>query len=295
MALSLIGIISILGVFIIPEIVDKSIKYNTEMLVISLWPLLCYVIAKHIKLGEKSKLKPFMLDCVTYNIVVVGLIWLLEEIVFKYNYISADVIAESHMYVISVVAFLLYNIKVKKIKPDKWDIVCFAVIVGIIISFWVCNQERITTIIESMNYSKIDVDADGDLLNWISHRISMLQATVNGDFSGVNIHCIQPMMKGCSLAWLSSVSGWYTLAIILVLNAVILCLMGVYARKNDSVLISIVTISFILKFAIGLVANLFLIDSTSVGVPFIRNIYDIILLIIVLSYSQNNTKERIKI
>ena len=38
----------------------------------------------------------------------------IEEIVFKYNYISADVIAESYMYVISVVAFLLYNIKVRK-------------------------------------------------------------------------------------------------------------------------------------------------------------------------------------
>lgn len=287
-SLSMIGIISILGVFIIPEIVDKSIKYNTEMLVISLWPLLCYAIAKHIKLGEKIRLKPFMLDCVSYNIAVVGLIWLLEEIVFKYNYISADVIAESHMYVISVVAFLLYNIKVKKIKPDKWDIICLVAIVGIVISFWVCNQERIATIIESINYSKTDVDADVDFLNWISHRISMLQASVSGDFSGVNIHRIQPMMKGCSLAWLSSVSGWYTLAIILALNAVILCLMGVYARKNDSVLISIVTISFILKFAIGLLANLFLIYSTSVGVPFIRTTYDIMLLIIVFLYSQNN-------
>lgn len=287
-SLSMIGIISILGVFIIPEIVDKSIKYNTEMLVISLWPLLCYVIAKHIKLGEKIDLKPFVLDCVTYNIVVVGLIWILEEIVFKYNYISADVIAESYMYVISVVTFLFYNIRVKKIKPDKRDILCIALIICMLIFFWVYNQERIATIIESINYSKTDVDADGDFLNWISHRISMLQASVSGDFSGVNIHRIQPMMKGCSLAWLSSVSGWYTLAIILVLNAVILCLMGVYARKNDSVLISIVTISFILKFAIGLVANLFLIYSTSVGVPFIRTTYDIMLLIIVFLYSQNN-------
>lgn len=224
MSLSLIGIISISGVLVLSEIAGKSIKYNTEMLIISLWPLLCYVIAKHIKLGEKSKLKPFMLDCVTYNIVVVGLIWLLEEIVFKYNYISADVIAESYMYVISVVVFLLNNIKVKKIKPDKWDIICFAVIAGIVISFWLYNQERITTIIESMNYSKIDVDADGDLLNWISHRISMLQATVNGDFSSINIHRIQPMMKGCSIAWLSSANSWYIPALILVLNAVMVCL-----------------------------------------------------------------------
>ena len=50
-SLSLIGIMSILGVFIISEIVGKSIKYNIEMLVISMWPLLSYVIAKHIKLG----------------------------------------------------------------------------------------------------------------------------------------------------------------------------------------------------------------------------------------------------
>ena len=276
-----------MGVFIISEIVDKSIKYNTEMLVISLWPLLCYVISKHMKLGEKIVLKPFVLDCVSYNIVVIGLIWLLEEIVFKYNSISADVIAESYMYVISVVAFLLYNIKVKKIKPDKWDIICFVVIVGIVIFFWVYNQERITTIIESMNYIKTDVDADGDFLNWISHRFSMLQASVNGDFSSVNIHRIHPMMKACSLAWLSSICGWYIPALILVLNAVMVCFMVVYTKKNDSMLISMVTISFILKFVIGLAANLFLIYSTSVGVPFIRTTYDIMLLIIVFLYSPN--------
>ena len=191
------------------------------------------------------------------------------------------------MYVISVIAFMLYNIKVKKIKPDKGDIICFVAIVGIVISFWVCKQERIATIIESINRSKTDVDADGEFLNWISHRISMLQASINGDFSGVNIHRIHLMMKGCSLAWISSVSGWYIPALILVLNAVIVCFMAVYTKKNDSMLISIVTISFILKFVIGLVANLFLIYSTSVGVLFIGNIYDIIALFIILCYIKN--------
>lgn len=291
-SLSLIGIISILGVFIISEIVGKSIKYNIEMLVISMWPLLCYVIAKHIKLGEKSKLKSFVLDCVSYNIVVVGFIWILEEIFFKYNYISADVIAEMYMYIISVIAFLLYNIKVKKIKPDKWDIFCFVVIVGMVISFWVCKQERIATIIESINYSKTDVDADGDFLNWISHRISMVQASVNGDFSGVNIHRVLPMVNGCSLAWLSSVGGAYVSVVLWVIIAAMAIMLIVYARNKKDVMISVIAYGLVLKTVIGAVANMFLIFSTSVGVPFIKSSYDLIPFAILLFLADSEKNKR---
>ncbi len=270
----------------------SGIKSNAEMLVISLWPILCYAIAKYIRMGEKIGLKPFVVDCVAYNAVITGLIWILEEVIFKYSYVSADVTAEFYMYVISVIAFLLYNLKAREIKPDKWDVICFAVIIGTVISFWVCNQERIIAITESLNYSKTAVDADGDFINWISHRISMLNASFSGDFSVVNIHRIQPMIRGCRLAWLSGVGGRYIPAVIVGLNAVMLWLMVVYTRKNESVMISVVTISFIIKLVIGLSANLFLVYSTSVGVPIVRNIYDVLPLIIILLYSKGKNFEK---
>lgn len=110
----------------------------------------------------------------------------------------------------------------------------------------------------------------------------MLKASVSGDFSTVNVYRVEPMMKGCSLIRFASEHGWYIPIAVLVLCAVMISLAVAYSRNTANALAAVITIGFIMKFVIGLTANLFLIYSTSVGIPFLRNIYDIISLVVLL-------------
>lgn len=268
--------------FNVADITKKGFQYHFEMLILSMWPLFCYVIAKRFKFGEKIGFKPFAVDYIIHSVITFGLIWLFEELIFKYKYVSADVTAEIYMYVISAITFLLYNIKVKKVKPNKRDIMFFVAITAIITVLWFCTQERIVSIVESLNCGKNDIDLDGEFLNWFSHRYSMLKASVSGDFSTVNVYRVEPMMKGCSLIRFASEHGWYIPIAVLVLCAVMISLAVAYSRNTANALAAVITIGFIMKFVIGLTANLFLIYSTSVGIPFLRNIYDIISLVVLL-------------
>ncbi len=275
-AVLLIGIVLVSGNVILSAVMGKAVRYNAHMLIISLWPLLSYVLAKHIHVGGISGFKPFTVDFLAYNIVAVMLIWLLEEAIFKDTYISADVIAEAYMYVIAVVAYLLYGLKVRKVKPDKWDAFCITVMICVTLALWICNQERIASIVDSLHYDSKAFDAEGECINWISHRLQMLRASFQGDFQVVHVHRIKPMIKGCSLAWLSSVGGLYVTATIFILNVFLSILMVVYARKKGTATVWILTVSFILKCVIGTVTNMFLIFSTSVGCLLIITAYDII-------------------
>lgn len=198
------------NLFNVTEFMKNNYQYHFEMLLISVWPLFCYVIAKRLKFGEKIGFKPFMVDYIIHSIITVGLIWLFEELIFKYNYISADVTAEIYMYVTSTIIFLLCNIKVKKVKTDKWDIIFFVAITAIITVLWFCTKERIVSIVESLFYGKNDIDSDGKFLNWFSHRHSMLKASLSGNFSNSNTYRVEPMMRGCSLIWFASEYGWFS-------------------------------------------------------------------------------------
>jgi len=275
-AVFLIGIALISGIVIISTVMGKTVRYNAHMLIISLWPLLSYMLAKYIHVGETVGFKPFTIDFLVYDIVTVVLIWLLEEAIFKDTYMSADTIAEAYMYVVAMVAFLQYGLKVREDKPDKWDIFCMVVVICITIAFWICNQERAASIVDSLHYDSKAVDAEGEHINWISHRLKMLQISFQGDFQAVHVHRIKPMIKGCSLAWLSSVGGLYITVAIFILHALLSVLMIVYARKKGTAAIWLLTVSFILKSVIGVVTNMFLIFSTSVGCLLIITAYDII-------------------
>lgn len=274
--------ISVVGVLVISGITGKALKYNAELLTVAIWPVVCYGIVKYIKVGEKIGFRPFVCDFLACSLITVGLIFLSEEVLFKYASISADVIAEAYMYVISVVAFLLYNIKVRKNTPDAWDIMGLVIIIAAVAALWVCNHERLTSIVESMSYGRTDVDADGDLLNWISHRLAMQKASFSGDFSGINTHRITSVAKGCSLSWLSSAGGGYVMVVSLGLTIIMTALMFFCSARNNNVTVKIITYAFAVKTVVGVLANMFLIFSTSVGVLFIRNIYDILVLALVL-------------
>lgn len=283
-ALSLLAasIIPLLTIFVISDFTGTAIKQNAKMLITGLWPFICYAVAKLVGKEKLFKHRSFLLNFVCYSIIIMVIIWFLEEVTFKYKYISADVISQMYMYAVSVIAFLVYNLKIKKINPDKKDVFYIVATIAVIIYFWVCSQERIDAIIESLSFGNTDIDADGDLLNWYSHRISMLKSSIHSDFSNINTYRFLPMMKNCSLAMLSYVGSWFITAVIIALSIVTVCLITAYARKCKNSLITIVSISFIIKLVIGITTNLFLIYSTSVGIPFITNPYDIFVLIIII-------------
>lgn len=288
----IVGLVSLSGIVTLSEIVGKTYIYNFEMLTVSLWPLLCYGIAKWMNIGNKIGFKPSVFDFIGYNVIVIGLVWLFEEVLFKYAYLSSDVVAEMYMYVIAVITFILYNLKGKRLKVDKWDIICFVMIMCAVTTFWVCKHERVSEIIESIYYNSTDVDADGEFINWLSHRFSMLQASFNGDFSGINIHRVLPMVNGCSLAWLSSVGGAYVSVVLWVIIAAMAIMLIVYVRNKKDVMISVIAYGFVLKTVIGAVANMFLIFSTSVGVPFIKSSYDLIPFAILLFLADSEKNKR---
>ncbi len=123
-AVLMIALIWATQLFTVSGIMRITFKHHFEMLTISVWPLLCYVIAKRLNFGKKFGFNPFAVDYIIHSVITVGLIWLFEELIFKYKYVSADVTAEIYMYVISVITFLLCNVKVKKLSRIN-VILCF--------------------------------------------------------------------------------------------------------------------------------------------------------------------------
>ncbi len=166
----------------------------------------------------------------------------------------------------------------------------FVAITAIITVLWFYTQERIVSIFKSLTYGKNDIDLDGEFLNWFSHRYSMLKASLSGGFSNINVYRVEPMMNECSLIRFASEHGWYIPIAVLVLCAVMISLAVAYSRNTANVLATVITINFIVKLFIGLTAKLFLIYSTSVGIPFLKNIYDIIpLLVLMFTFSKKDS------
>lgn len=273
-------IISISGLLTILHFSEKTFRYNAQMLTTGIWPIICGGIAKYIN-SEKSTRTP-VADFALFNVVIILLIWFLEEKALKYNHISSDITAEIYMYITALYTFMIYSTHYRKTQIKRYEIICIISLVAVVALLCLYNHDRIYEIVRSFHTDKTYIDTDGLNSNWIIHRISMLSASFTGDFSKFNKHILPLVAQGCSVIHISSVGGRYIFVIILMLNIAMTFLLITNSQKNHNPLIKTITMSFITKILFGLVANMFLIYSTTVGLPFIQTSYDIIPLAYIL-------------
>lgn len=271
------AVVLILMIYAISTLTGKTISFNIQMLMLAIFPILCYWLVK--KLFQYNINENILMF--VYNIVVVVFIWLMQEVIIKKSYFAADVVAEIYMYAIAEIALLTYIIKHKSFKFNTRSIVSFA-LTNIVVLFVFLRQERVVEIIHSLNYNLSDVGIEGDLKNWLALRGGMLKSSICGDFTVVNPHYMQSLVRGCSLAWLSGVGGWYVGVSIVLLEIVFVASMLIYSKRTQNALVLIISLSFVLKLVIGVLANMFLVFSTNIGLPFIGIAIDAIAIFVVI-------------
>ena len=272
--------ISISGLFVILHFSSKSPKLNAQMIITGIWPVICSVLAKYI--NDKKTTGYIVADFAIFNIFTISLIWILEEFALKYNHFSADITAEIYMYITALSSFLVFAKKTEKHKNDKYSKLFIIVSIIIISSLWLYNHDRVYEIIRSFEYDKTYSDADGLHSNWLIHRISMVSTSFTGNFSKFNHYILPSVAQGCPVVWLSASGGRHIGSAIFVLCTIITFLLIVNMQKSDNGMVKAITISFVTKMIFGVITNIFLIYSTSVGLPLIQTPYDIIPLAYIL-------------
>ncbi len=262
---------------------------STYNLLISLWPFICYGLTSFIAGKVKSE-KHIWLGILLYNIVIIGVIYLTEEQIFKTIYSDGDVIAEVFLYIVSQTAIIFAIKKQSFTKP----VTAFYVLLNLaVIAVWICTQDRIVDIFESLFINFNSVDEYGEYYNWLAQRGHMLKMNVSGEYTDIyNQYFLNTIMYNCPLSFFHY-KGYTWLSV--VISAVTIALSGLLIKlasvnKDNNYLKILVTV-FVLKNVVGLLANIFLFYSTSIGIMLIRNYFDMIPMLWIL-FADNNVKSK---
>ncbi len=257
-------------------------KSNFYYLLIALWPVICYGTINFIIKKVKSK-SNIWLGMMIYNIAMVLVIYLTNE--HMYKYLAADIIAEAYMYIIAQIALFLV---IKKRGFKKNEITTYVICNIVFPLIWFLTQDRIEEIVISFSRDFNSVDQDGGYYNWFAQRENMLKSSINGDYSAIYRWHTYKVMRVCPIFhFYAEGYGWLSIIIIfvsIILSAFMIKLATIH-KNND--LLKVFVSAFILQNIIGLVSNIFLIYSTSIGIMFIRNSFDIIPVIWILLAMKN--------
>ncbi len=262
-------------------------KYCFYSCFVVLWPVICYCAINSITSKITSKNNKW-LAILFYNIIVVAIIYFVQEHIYKFS--VADVIAEVFLYIVSQIALLL---AIKKQGIGKKEIAIYIVCNIVFPIIWFTTQERIGEIIASLNYSFTSLDAESGYNNWFAQRVNLLKSNINGDYSTIYRRHIYTIMRNCSLSHFCSNGYAWLSAIIFVATTILSGIMikiSVLCKNNW---MKVLLISFVIKNIIGLLANIFLFYSTSIGMMIIDNHFDIIPIVWIL-FANKTQRNRMK-
>lgn len=265
---------------------DAFYGFGTGYAVISLCPIVYFFLVKHINVGEKIGLVPFFCDFAVFNIIVAGSTYIIQEILFYQPYFSADSVSEMYMYISGIYTFFVFRLMQE--KPSKREIILCAVLIAVTLLLWVFWCQRPREILASLSLPFQSRDVEGEFVNWFSLRRHMMKLSVTGELSGLSHHFANEIMEFCPLARFRYMgNGLYTA---ILLGAIIIhnIVMIIYGAKSKSPLIRTLTFSFVSRAAAGVLANLFLVFSTCVTIPFTVTPYDIVPLGILIAAKPGN-------
>ncbi len=261
----------------------------TYNLLISIWPFICYGFIRLITSIVKAE-NHIWISILAYNLVIICVIYLVEEQIFKTIYSDGDVIAEVFLYVVSQIALIF---AIKKQCFTKPVTVTYVLVNLAVIAIWLCTQDRIVDIFESLFINFNSVDKYGEYYNWLAQRGHMLRMNVSGEYTDIyNQYYLKTVMHKCPLSffhyegytWLSVVMG----AVVITLNGILIKL-AVVNKENNPLKLLVATL--VLKNIVGLIANIFLFYSTSIGIIFIGNFFDIILMMWIMFTKKEDAQE----
>jgi len=284
-----LGVIGIVSIVVVSLLRSRSIMYIAEHLTPVLWPLICWLLVKFI--CTITETRGHIAGFGLYTALILLVIFLAEEVIFGHPYIAADVIAEMYMYGVALIAYFVCAFGSIGRKPSSGEATFIIGVSVLAVIAWLRLQGRLVEIRESLVYSFSDVNFEGDLENWLAHRICMIKSSLSGDLSAVNMNYMPSLINRCPVAWLSSVGGWWVWCVIAVLSILTAVLTAVYAFKTGSTLVRVAGLSLVFRILIGLAANLLLAFSTAVCLPLVATAYDVILFA-VLIFGCDSTRER---
>lgn len=269
------------------EAYDRLYRLNGKFAVISLCPIVYYIIAKHINIGNKIGFTPFFCDLIIFNIIAVLSAFAFQEKIFYHPYFSADTMSEIYMYICALTAFFVCNIMSKGIWPKKSELFLSAMLIVTTLCIWIMMSHRTSDILQSLSLPQQAVDSEGEVLNWFYHKKSMLEISLTGKLGKVHPNYIQAVSESCSLAWFRSQAKPQFIIALLALIALVNALIIIGAKKSKNPFWIFLSVVFVIRTVLGLISNMLLMFSSWVTVPFTTSWYDIILFIMCFYKTKN--------
>lgn len=274
-------------------------------ILVAVFPLFMWALAKLIFRYEcklPDGLNDF-LPFVIYYLVAAAYIYLTCDVLLTYPLgggrisFEADLVSVTYMLTIALIIILAVSNQYYK-GSDISGTLCSVgfFLPTLIIVFFL--QPRTMQILDSILHAPAsEVDIDGLYKNWFSHRLSMLKLVLTGSpqsISSLRLQMFRP--RRCPLAWLRLNHGWRSVLFVGIFIAImILCSnkLSMSGSKDRFVFNRTLFAVIVTQTLFGIIADMFLMYSSHVGIPALQNFYLSVIPLTLLFCSGKQTGEGI--
>lgn len=270
-----------------------------RLIAAAIWPAPVWAAARWMrKKARGAALRLRLFWQIFYYGICVTAILLLEELMVRSAFGRREPVETFYLFLVAAAAWNMPAAQFKKgrryrrTKPPWTEAVGEPYVYPVLLAalaliglFW--NQERLNDILYSLSNPVSCIEGPIGLVNWIGHRFVLANACWQGDFSMIEEPLRFRTFAENPLIRLNAVKGFGAVFLVLCLEGMALYLMWLAlqgARKsfrNDFA--KLLLFSIIAKSALGLLAELLAVTSTDMGLLFLRNPADMILVCLFLA------------
>lgn len=256
-------------------------KWRIRSIIVSLWPFGAYFLARRVQKGteEGNGRVRFLREGVYYLLMVIA-VFIAEYVMVDYESYRGEPLETFYLFAVSV---MIRNMA--QGDREHSDRVPVESLLFPAVSFLLVfsQNSRVKEIISSLANPVASVDGNVSGTNWLGYRMALLSGGFRGDFSLME-KPFAGRVASCPLVWIKYVKGAAVCFFVVALEAFLLYALVSLAKKRrcergTKPLPLVLVAALLIRSALGLFADMFLITSTDVGVLLLRNPGDILIIL----------------
>ena len=268
--------------------------WNVRALLSALCPVWMFLLADGIKRHLNGNgLRDFLLGLACYYLVVTGLAWVLEVKAMELFGYCNEPVETVYLFTVSAVAWILakgrkerkrLRKQVGQKKRDKAIRLGMTLLLPLfLLPLFFLRNDRVYEIAGSLQLPFSVTEAGGGHpVNWLGYRWAVFWESLCGNFSFQGYSVVA--LRNCPLKCVHYTMGWFWVLLVAGLQACLFyCLMSVSRRQKypgrASQFVLTVLVSMLIQEVFGLLADVFLISSTGIGLLLMKRPGDIMLVL----------------
>lgn len=290
---------------VLSEVLGVPLLWDVQDILFALWPVWMFFLAHGIKRRLISDgLRHFFLGLSCYYLVVAGLVWMFGIRIYIF---FKEPVGMMYFFAVSAAAWILakgresregMHSRQGQRKAEKAVRLGGTLLIPVVLLLlFFARDSRANTIAHSLASSFTGIEEGAPPVNWLEYRIAVFMDCLQGEFAlfGEGVADI----RNCPLQCAHYTMGWlFTLLAVLLEILLFYCIVSISGRKNHfgrpSQLVKTVLVSFAIQDILGLLADMFVISSTRIGVLLMKQPEDIMLLFYLVLFAASSQERRRK-